>query len=378
MSKCIGCGIKLQTTDPNGAGYVKEIVLIENGDDVYCKRCHDVIHHNKKYDVENDIEGYYSKIKNIKNTNSLVLLLVDIFDINNGFIPKLSEYIGKNEVLVLVNKTDIIPRSMKLKNIEEYIRGVAKKQNLNFVGVMMISAKNPKDCEKVVEKIRKLKYRYKNKRRTGFDDCYVMGCASVGKSTFINSVIGKYLGGKNFITTSEQYHTTVDIIKIPLDQTSYIIDTPGIVNDKSFGNYLNYESMKDLKVNTYIKPKTYQLKSDQTMFIGGLCKLEFCEGENISASFYVGNDLYIHRTKTIKADELWTLQKHKLLVPPYTEEESNKLSDLTQYEILVESKEKSKDLLIPNVGFVHLSGDNLKVKLYIDKKIRVNIEDSFL
>ena len=30
MSKCIGCGIKLQTTDPNGAGYVKEIVLIEN------------------------------------------------------------------------------------------------------------------------------------------------------------------------------------------------------------------------------------------------------------------------------------------------------------------------------------------------------------
>ena len=50
MSKCIGCGVKLQTTDPEKAGYVKEIVLIENGDDVYCKRCHDVIHHNKKYE----------------------------------------------------------------------------------------------------------------------------------------------------------------------------------------------------------------------------------------------------------------------------------------------------------------------------------------
>ena len=242
----------------------------------------------------------------------------------------------------------------------------------------MISAKSSKDCEKVIEKVRKLKYRYRNKNKVGFDDCYVMGCASVGKSTFINSVISKYLDGKNFITTSEQYHTTVDIIKIPLDNNSFIIDTPGIISKKSFGYYLNYESMKDLKPSGYLKPKTYQLNSDQTIFIGGLCRLEFYEGENISASFYVSNDLYIHRTKTIKADELWTLQKNKLLVPPYKEEESQKLNDLMICEYYIDSKEKAKDLLIPNVGFVHLSGDNLRVKLYIDKKIKVILEDSFI
>lgn len=378
MSKCIGCGVKLQSNDPNQPGYVKEIVLIENGDNVYCKRCHDVMHHNKKYEDVNDIEGYYNKIKNIKNTKSLILLLVDIFDINNSFIPKLATYVGKNEVLVLVNKIDIIPKSMKLKNIEEYVRNLSKKNNLNVIGVMMMSAKNPKDCEKVVERIKKLKYRYKNKHKVGFDDCYVMGCASVGKSTFINTVIAKYLDGKNFITTSEQYHTTVDIIKIPLDSNSFIIDTPGIVNDKSFGNYLTYESMRDLKVSNYLKPKTFQLNSDQTIFIGGLCRLEFCEGTNISASFYVSNDLYLHRTKTIKADELWNLQKQKLLVPPYTNEEVSKLSDVITYEYVIESKQNAKDLLIPNVGFVHLSGDNLIVKLTIDKKIRVAFEESFL
>lgn len=378
MSKCIGCGVKLQSSDPEKAGYVKEIVLIENGDNVYCKRCHDVIHHNKKYEDVNDVEGYYNKIKNIKSTKSLILLLVDIFDINNSFIPKLANYVGKNEVLVLVNKIDIIPKTMKLKNIEEYVRNISKKNNLNVIGVMMISAKNTKDCEKVVERIKKLKYRYKNKNKTGFDDCYVMGCASVGKSTFINTIIGKYLEGKNFITTSEQYHTTVDIIKIPLDSKSFIIDTPGIVNDKSFGNYLSYESMRDLKVSSYLKPKTFQLNNDQTIFIGGLCRLEFCEGENISASFYVSNDLYLHRTKTIKADELWGLQKQKLLVPPYSDEESKALSNFVTCEVLVESKQKPVDLLIPNVGFVHLAGDNLKVKFSVDKKIKVTVEESFL
>ena len=89
----------------------------------------------------------------ISDNKSLILLLIDIFDINNSFIPKLSEYVGKNEVLVLVNKVDIIPKSMKVKNIEEYVRNISKKNNLNVVGVMMISAKNPKHCEKVVERI---------------------------------------------------------------------------------------------------------------------------------------------------------------------------------------------------------------------------------
>lgn len=378
MSKCIGCGVKLQSIDENQAGYVKEIVLIENGDDVYCKRCHDIIHRNKKYDVVEDVDGYYEKIKNIKDTKSLILLLVDIFDINNGFIPKLSEYVGRNEVLVLVNKCDIIPKSIKMHKIEEYTRTVAKRQNLNIIGVMMISSKNNKDIIKVVEKVRKLKYRYKTKHKVGFNDCYVMGCASVGKSTFINGVIKEYLEGKNFITTSAQYHTTVDIIKIPLDSNSYIIDTPGIVSKKSFGNYLSYESMQDLRPTTYIKPKTYQLNNDQTIFLGSLCRIEFCEGENISASFYVSNNLYIHRTKTIKADELLNLQKNKLLVPPYTKEESDLLSDICVHEYFVKNKDDEKDLLIPNVGFVHLSGDNLKVKVYTDKKIKLVIEDNFI
>lgn len=378
MSRCIGCGVKLQTTKPEEPGYVKEIVMIENGDDVYCKRCHDIIHHNKKYEVVSDVKGYYEKIKDIKNTKSLILLLIDIFDINNGFIPNLSDYIGKNEVLVLVNKTDIIPRSLKLHNIEEYVRTVSKKQKLNVLGVMMISAKSTVDCVRVVEKIRKLKYRYKNKNKVAFDNCYVMGCASVGKSTFINTVIAKYLDGKNFITTSEQYHTTVDIIKIPLDSNSYIIDTPGIINKKSFGSYLTFDSMKDLIPNTYLKPRTFQLNPDQTVFIGGLCRLEFVEGENISASFYVSNNLYIHRTKTIKADSLWELQQNKLLVPPYTEDESKMLCDFVTKDFVIDSKEEPKDLLIPNVGFVHLAGNNLHVRLYIDKKIKVHFEDSFI
>ena len=39
MSRCIGCGAKIQTTNPEKIGYVPEIAMIERGEQVYSKRC---------------------------------------------------------------------------------------------------------------------------------------------------------------------------------------------------------------------------------------------------------------------------------------------------------------------------------------------------
>ena len=73
MSKCIGCGVKIQTEDPKKIGYVPEIKLIEDGEEVYCKRCYDIMHHNARYDYSTSTENYYKKISGIKNTNSLII-----------------------------------------------------------------------------------------------------------------------------------------------------------------------------------------------------------------------------------------------------------------------------------------------------------------
>ena len=100
MSRCIGCGAKIQTTNPEKIGYVPEIAMIERGEQVYCKRCYDIRHHNALYTPEYDTKMYYDKIKNIKDENALVILMIDIMDIFGGFIPNLSEYIGNNKVLL--------------------------------------------------------------------------------------------------------------------------------------------------------------------------------------------------------------------------------------------------------------------------------------
>ena len=142
MAKCIGCGIKLQTHDENLAGYVPLLVSADLGENVYCKRCYQIIHNGKKYTPLISDSDYYDKISIIKEQKAIVVLMIDIMDIYGGFIPNLHKYIGNNQVIIVVNKVDIMPKDVHLKKIEERIRGIAAKESLDVLSVIMISAKN--------------------------------------------------------------------------------------------------------------------------------------------------------------------------------------------------------------------------------------------
>lgn len=381
MAKCIGCGAKLQNTDPNKPGYVDLVVSIERGEDTYCKRCFDIIHHNKKYKpIISDID-YYKKISVIKNEKALVLLMIDIFDIYGTIIPNLKDAIGDNKVVVLVNKVDLLPKDIHLKNIELRVRELLKEYNIEANSVYLISAKNKKNIDSVINKISKLKYpkrysKWDKKQEAAFKNCYLLGTASVGKSTFMNAVTSIYLEkNKNFITTSDQFQTTLDFIKVPLDKESYFIDTPGLINKKSFGAYLDYESIKKVTPGKYIKPKTFQLKSNQTIFLAGLARIDFLS-ENINASFYTSNDLYLHRTKTTNADEVYLNNKDKLFVPPYNIEEAARLGE---NQIVTFNKDAGiYDLIISGIGFVHLNvKESLSIKVTLSSKVDVKLVETF-
>ena len=305
--------------------------------------------------------------------------MIDVMDIYGGFIPRLSEAIGDNKLIVLVNKVDVIPKSIKLKAIETRVKNVALENNLKLESVMLISSKSKNNINKVVEKIAKLKRPFKGHKKhiTTFEDCYVIGCASVGKSTFLNAISELYLNdNKNRLTTSDQFNTTIDFIKIPLDQKDYIIDTPGIINTSSYGAYLDYESVKVLTPKAYLKPKTFQLHPDQTIFLGGLARMDFVSGDKINVSFYTSNDLYLHRTKTINADNIYETQILQLLKPPYSKEELERIKDFKEVTFKIE--EGAYDVLISGIGFIHVVGTNIEFRVRVHKNIDVRMVETFI
>ena len=52
---------------------------------------------------------------------------------------------------------------------------------------------------------------------------YIVGTTNVGKSTLINKLIEASVGEKDVVTTSRFPGTTLDMIDIPLDETSFYV-----------------------------------------------------------------------------------------------------------------------------------------------------------
>ena len=377
VSRCIGCGAIIQSNNPEQLGYVAEAILIERGKDVYCKRCYEIRNHNFQYEVDNNLHNYYEKMKIIKKEKALILLLIDIMDIMGGFIPNLDQCIGTNKVILVVNKIDLLPKDFKLTRFDKIIRNLALKDGLNLDSILYGSVKNKEFVHKIISKVTKIKYPNKSnpftKRKVRFNNCYIVGHASVGKSTLMNQIGKIYLEYKtDVITTNSQFQTTLDFIQWPLDKDSFLIDTPGIINPHNFCAYLKGESLHIVMPKKYIKPRTFQLQPNQTLFLGGLVRLDFKGNEKINVSFYVSNELYIHRTKTIHADEIFRSQVTKLLVPPFTDEEKEKIDNIKNLDFEIT---KPCNLFLSGIGFVHLVSLDAKVTIKIFKMIDVEIRN---
>src|SRR5699024_1732238 len=65
---------------------------------------------------------------------------------------------------------------------------------------------------------------------------------------------------------------------------------------------------------------TFQLNSEQTLFIGNLARVDYTEGGSNSFSVYRNHHLNIHRTKTENADEFYDKHYNGLLAPPEIDE----------------------------------------------------------
>lgn len=256
---CIGCGAAIQTTDKEQAGFTPPSALekgLETGQ-VYCQRCFRLRHYNEISDVNISDDDFIKLLHEVGESDALVVNVIDIFDFNGSVIPGLSRFVSGNDVLLVGNKKDILPKSVKDGKVTQWLTERAHEVGLRPVDVVLTSAQNKQAIKELMEKI--------ESHRKG-RDVYVVGVTNVGKSTLINAIIQEITGDKDIITTSRFPGTTLDKIEIPLDDGSYLFDTPGIIHRHQMAHYLTAKNLKYISPKKEIKPKTYQLNPGQTLF----------------------------------------------------------------------------------------------------------------
>ena len=337
---CIGCGAAIQSEDQAQPGYTPQAAIkkgLESGQ-LYCQRCFRLRHYNEVTDVNITDKDFLRLLDNIGNTDSLIVNVVDIFDFNGSLIPGLQRFVGDNPIILVGNKEDLLPKSLKRSKLQDWMRQEANKQGLYPEAVILTSAKKGFAIEQLLRLIDK----YRQGR-----DVQVVGVTNVGKSTLINRIIKQRIGIQDLITTSRFPGTTLDRIEIPFGDGKNMIDTPGIIHKGQMAHYLTGKALKLATPQKEIKPKVYQLNGEQTLFLGALARFDFISGPK-GVTVYVDNNLMIHRTKMVNADNFYTKHAGELLQPPNQEDMAD-FPPLKRFEFTVSEK---TDIVFAGLGWI--------------------------
>lgn len=311
--KCMGCG-----------NILKDDELEHN----ICNRCFRLKHYGE-YHVTNKDNCDYSKIINNIDSNDLVIYVTSLLNLT---IMDLSKF--KN-VIVVLTKRDILPKSVKDNKIIDYV-----KNHYNFKDIEVISSIKNYNLDNLISKIEKY-----NKKKV-----YLIGNTNSGKSTLLNKLIENYSESDINITTSMYPSTTLDTIEVKIKDIEFI-DTPGIIDNGSVINYIDYKMLKKITPKKEVKPRTYQIKGKGSLVIEDLVRIDYETNDN-SMTIYIANSVNILRVG----------------------EANPRLKNLPKREFNLEN---DKDIVITDLCFIKFV-KGLKVKIYANNNINVYERDNLI
>jgi len=327
MTKCLGCGINLQTKFFDKIGYTSNL------EKELCERCFKLKNYGKYTSVSLDNQDYL-KIINSINKDNLIIYTTDILNLTINNIEKFSK------VIIVITKKDIMPKSIKDEKLISYI----KKRYINVIDVIVISSLKNYNLDYLYNKI---------KKHSNSKPSYIIGNTNSGKSTLINKLIDNYSTLENRKTTTSMYpSTTLGELKINLGEI-IIIDTPGVIDSTNIVNYLKPKEIKKITPKKEIKPKSCQIKSGKgSLIIDKFVRIDYETKYDSSLVIYANNGLDI-RFASLKKEIPKNFVKNEFYLKDH------------------------KDIVIPGLGFIKFR-DQITVNIYCEEKVKPYSRDNLI
>ena len=331
--RCEGCGVLLQDENILLEGYTTNL---ENN---ICQRCFRMKNYGEYQVVVKSNDEYIDILKKVGETKDLVLYITDLLNLEKN-IEQIRTMIPNKMILVL-NKVDVFPKSVKEEKLKAYLSSL----NLSFEEIIVISTSKNYNIDYLLKRIKF----YQTSRNV-----YVVGHTNAGKSSLINKLIKNYSENTQELTMSPLPSTTLSTISIDINDHLRLIDTPGLVDYGSILNHVDPKTVKRISAKSEIKPRTYQLKKNQSILIEDFVRIDYVEGERNSFTLFVSNEIKVRRVLNL-------FHNTELM-------DKNKVTYSVKFD---------EDLVISGLGFIKIVDKGI-IDVYIDKDIDTYMRKSLI
>uniref|UniRef100_A0A7N0T492 CP-type G domain-containing protein n=1 Tax=Kalanchoe fedtschenkoi TaxID=63787 RepID=A0A7N0T492_KALFE len=330
-------------------------VNMKKEDVTVCARCHSLRNYGqvKNEHVENLIPDFdFDRLittRLMKPTgtadSTVVVMVVDCSDFDGSFPRRAvnslfqalertqkDSKLGKRlpKLVLVATKVDILPSQISPTRLDRWVRHRARANGAPRLNtVYLVSARKDLGVRNLLSFIKELAGPRGN--------VWVIGAQNAGKSTLINAFAKREGVNASKLTEAAVPGTTLGIIRIGgiLSAKAKMFDTPGLLHPYLMSMRLNRDEQKMVEIRKELQPRTYRMKASQTVFVGGLMRLDLNQAsvQTIYVTVWASPNISLHMGKTENADETWRKHAGVRLQPPVSADRLPELGEWGAREI---------------------------------------------
>ncbi len=366
--RCFNCGALLQHEDKEKDGYIENECLLESdpGRILFCDECYKEAGLDISLDPLEIDDNQRTILKDAVASDALIVYLIDSFSFESSFVKEVNELIKRNPILVLANKSDLFKDYLADKDLKEYIAHRFRVSGLPLSEdqVLLVSLKTFTDFKNVNEEIEARRKRH---------DVFVISPKGSGKNMFFSSFLYSYKNVSDYPVRTEIYKgTNFQGLKIPLDNSSFIFDTPSLPISNSVLDKVDRLTRIALANEEKIVSSKHSLKKEEALALGNICFIEpiSIKGKEEKLTLYVSEKVsskVVSMNKGFeKAFDYISNKKHTF---PRGASISN-IKDFDALEIEVEEK-GNRSIGIEGLGWISFAGDKQIYRIYVPKGVSI-------
>lgn len=360
--RCYNCGEILQTKNPSVPGYIPEKLFNEPKIDdrvIYCERCFEKLKSINSGNLEQHVDLETAKILNdAKATDAMILWVIDLFTFNGTFAPEIVEKVKKLDIVVIATKRDLFSSSIKDETFKTFIEERFKEAGLKLKNVLIFGNNDAVDLNELIT------YGKANKKG---HDIYMIGNLASGKTTIIHKLLKNYKNNTKWTIKTETYKgTNVKVLSIPLTNSSFLYELPGLSLTTSVLGKVEKEVLKSIVPVKKIKTITYPLTAGDSIVLGSLAHFTLVEGKPTSAKLYTAEGVEAKKMRYSSVKKFIATNIEKSYFRPVSARFTT-FKDFDIFEYVMDNDGLSHDISIRGLGWISLTAKGQTIRVHLPK-----------